>query len=464
MNAWVRRHRCGPADRGSAMILAMTLILLVTVLVGTSVSLGIADLHGSSQAQDAGVALDAAEAGVAQAISFVRANGTRTIRCQPGCANPWSSASPVSADVKGGGHWSAWMKPLSVGNGNDGDRYLVHSTGTAGGPAQRILETEITVTPFGLPQALFGRTINVGGTADMSAISMFSTGCVYKRDHVTTANSVDLAYNVPAAVHSSQIITTSQGSGQYCPSTNKPIHGGLNALGVSLTPCNASYPYDQDRFGGSLVGSLNPVCSLLANNPAYPQYLPRDINLDGKLDVNGSYLADDTALFKSFGITRPALTAAQIDQLRITAQGQGNYYTSPNGWNLPTAAHSVLFFDLATSDTVDLDPLKNTVWARTNLTADSALCLDTSLLVVITGGNAKLNANTNLAAAIYDSGTAPGGQIMKSNGTSYHIGMLYGDTLDLTGNMYASLDTCYLNNQSPALFSVEPGTYRELDR
>jgi hypothetical protein len=460
-------------DRGTAMLLTLSVMVLMTTLAGVGTTMAVQDMRGSGESQQAGRALNAAEAGVAQAVAYIRSSGTRKLSCYPSActANPWNPSAPVAADTKGGGHWSAYITPVSIGNGDAGDRYLVHSTGTAGGPAQRVIEVGVAVTPVDLPKGIFGRTINFGGTVDLRQISIFSTGCVFKRSQVTSHYDagLDAAYAVPIGVHSSQIITESQGSGQYCPTTNKPIHNGLNVGGLSLKPCNSAYPYDQDRFGGSLtalplVGGLVSLaaCSGAASNT---DYLPRDIDLDGKLDVNGSFLRDDRALFKTFGITRPALTDSEIEQLKTTAQAQGSYYTSPTGWTVPTNPHTVLFFDLNSSQTVDLKPLDGSLWSRGRLTsALDPLCIDASLLIVVTGGNARLNGNTPIAASLYLSGSAPGGELFKANGAADSIGMLYADTIDLTGNFGASLDACYIANPPPALFDVNPGTYRELDR
>lgn len=466
----------GPRDRGTAMLLTMSVMMLVTTLAGVGTTMAVRDMRGASEAQQAGSALDAAEAGVAQAVAYIRANGTRKLACNlTTCpTNPWSPSNPVVADVKGGGRWSAAIRPVSLGNGDSGDRYMVRSTGTAGGPAERVIEVEVSVTPIDLPKGIFGRTINFGGTVDLHQISVFTTGCVYKRDKVTShyTSGLDAAYGMPIGVHSSQIITESQGSGQYCSNTAKPIHSGLNLAGLSLLPCNSKYPFDQDRFGGSLtqlplLGGLASLasCSSVASTSSY---LPRDIDLNGTLDINGSFVRDDNALFKTFGITRPALSASELEQLKTTAQAQGTYYTSPSGWAVPNGAtnpHTVLFFDLAANQTVDLKPLDGSLWSRARITnALSPLCLDASLLIVVTGGNARLNGNTQLAASLYLSGAAPGGQLFKANGTADHIGMLYADTIDMTGNFSASLDACYVANPSPGLFDVNPGTYRELDR
>lgn len=459
----VPRHPLPRSDRGAGMIMTILMVALITALGATATSLAIGNLRGSASARQAGTALDAAEAGIAQATTYIRTYGTRKLRCYPATCttNPWNPTSPVAANVAGGGRWQAYIEPIPPNTASVPGRFRIHSTGTAGGPAQRVVETEVTVAPIDLPKGIFGRTINLVGDVNVANMSVFSTGCVYKRDHLDLdlTAGLDLAYGIPPGVHSSQIITESNGSGQYCPNTSKPVH--RTALNLPLF-CNSAYPYDQDRLGGSLLGLSACAGALL-----HPAYQPRDIDGDLSLDIDGSFLKDDAALFKSVEIERPKLSDAELEQLRVTAQAQGNHYTSTSGWNVPTNPHSVLFFDLesaGTSRTVDLGPLSTSMFARGELDATSALCLDASLLVVVMGGDAKLAADTNVAASIYLGSPAPYGKLQKANGTSNHIGMLYADTLDLTGTLNVSLDTCYMDNPSPALFSVTPGSYRELDR
>jgi hypothetical protein len=454
-------------DRGTAMLLTMSTMMLITGVAGVATTVAVHDLRGAGQAQQAGTALDAAEAGVAHAVSYIRASGTRTLDCNlstcPG--HPWSPANPVAADLKGGGRWSAWITPIVIGPANGPSRYLVHSAGTTpGAPAERVIEIEVDVNPIDLPKGIFARTINLGGTVDLEQISVFTTGCVYKRDKVTTNHGagLDAAYNIPIGVHSSQIITESQGSGQYCADTNKPIHGPAGSM-----PCSSSYPFDQDRFGGPLLGGspgLQPCAQAGTTQP----YQARDFDGNGTLDVDGSYLRDDHALFKAFGLTRPALTDAELEQIKTTAQAQGSYYTSPSGWTVPNGTvnpHAVLFFDLSANQTVDLKPLDGSLWSRPRITDPaSPSCRDASLLIVIQGGNARLNGTTQLAASLYLAGAAPGGQLFKANGTADHIGMLYADTIDMTGNLGVSLDACYVANPPPALSEITTSSYRELDR
>ncbi len=116
-----------------------------------------------------------------------------------------------------------WIEAVRPFPTNDPGSYRIHSTGTAAGPASREVVTDVSVTTTPVPKGIFARTINGGGDASVARESIFSTGCVYNRSKIQMSGT-DVAYGIPVAVHSSQIITDSNGSGQYCPTTNKPIH------------------------------------------------------------------------------------------------------------------------------------------------------------------------------------------------------------------------------------------------
>ena len=111
------------------------------------------------------------------------------------------------------------------------------------------MATTVQVGSTDVPKGIFARTISGGGNAAVARESIFSTGCVYDRSKIQT-QGIDVAYGIPVGVHSSQTITESNGVGQYCPETNKPIHktGVKNATD---RPCNTNYPFDQDRLGES---------------------------------------------------------------------------------------------------------------------------------------------------------------------------------------------------------------------
>jgi hypothetical protein len=456
------------ADSGSAMILTLMVMALLSALATTVAVVTINNLQSSVRAQQAGSALNAADAGVAQAMAYLRNSGVRDLRCSPGCStNPWGSqTNPATVSVlgKAGESYRAWIEPVAPFPANDPGLYRIHSTGSAAGSASRAVTADVGVTTSNVPKGIFARTISGGGNASVARESIFSTGCVYNRSKIQMApGEIDLAYGIPIAVHSSQIITDSNGTGQYCPTTNKPIHR-TGAQNQNQEPCNTSYPYDQDRLGGSLLGT---TCA--EAETSYPDYYaPLNLDSDAGNEMDGSYIEDDATLFKLFGIASPALTQSQIDQMRTIAQSQGNYWTSAQStqWSSPDEPNAVMFFDLTQTDpggTVDLNDITGFSRAA-NISDTSATCESKSLTIVIEGGNVKLNSNQQLAASVFLTSSAPHGQVFKANGTSSFIGTIYADTVNLTGTADLSMDTCFLANVSPALLDLSLSAYRELDR
>jgi hypothetical protein len=464
------RPSAGPQrrDEGSAMILTLLVLALVTALATTVAVVTINNLQASGRAQQAGAALNAADAGVAQAMSYLRSSGVRDLRCSPSCAaNAWgNSTSPATVSLPGvsGQAYRVWIQAVTPFPANDPGLYRIRSTGTAAGGASRSVSVDVRITTSEVPKGIFARTINGGGDASVARESIFSTGCVYNRSKIQmVAGEMDLAYGIPIAVHSSQIITDSNGTGQHCPTTNKPIHR-TGTKNQTEQPCNQSYPYDQDRLGGSLIGT---ACEIAQTT--YPKYYgAQDFDGDGVPDVNGSFIEGDATLFKLFGIRTPALTQAQIDQMRTVAQSQGNYwqYAHATKWSSPDEPNAVMFFDLTQTDpggTVDLNNI--TGFSRdANLSDTDPACTSKSLIIVIEGGNVKLNSNQQLAASIFLTSSAPHGQVFKANGTSDFTGTIYADTVNLTGTANLSMDKCFLANVSPALLDLRTGGYRELDR
>jgi hypothetical protein len=448
----------GTADDGSAMVITLMVLAVVMALAGTVASVTVNNLQSSWRAQQAGAALDAANAGVAQAVTQLRNTSLRDLKCSPTCAtNPWGNqTTPATASIPGqvGEAYTVWIEPIAPFPANKPGRYRIHSTGTAKGSAVRSVDADVLVTPTELPLGVFGKTINGGGTPSVTRESVFSTGCVFHRAKIDT-QGIDVAYGIPAAVHSSKIITEANGTGTLCPVTdNKRIHKD--------GACNTTYPADQDILGGSLLGTL---CQ--STQTTYPsRYSPADLDGNGSTDVNGSYIRDDAALIKLFGLKSPPLSQAEIDKLRSVAKAQGNYWTSSTGWTSPDEPQAVMFFDLTLTNlggTVDLKDVAG--FSRNpNLAATDPACDTRSLLIVIEGGNVKLNSNQMLAAAVYLTSGAPQGQVFKANGTSNLIGPLYADTIDMTGTADLSLDACFLENINPALLGVTVSSYRELDR
>ncbi|CAN5426199.1 hypothetical protein BH09ACT10_BH09ACT10_10390 [soil metagenome] len=456
-------------DGGSAMILTLLVMTLVTAMSTTIAVVTINNLQSSWRSRQAGAALSAADAGIAQAVTYLRNSGVRDLRCSPTCTtNPWgNSTTPASVTVPGaaGQSYKVWIEPVAAFPDNDPGLYRIHSGGAASGAAARPVVADVSVTTASVPKGIFARTVSGGGTASVARESVFSSGCVYNRSKIEMApGEIDLAYGIPIGVHSSQIITDSNGTGQLCPTTNKPIHKQGNAS----KPCNTDYPYDQDKFGGRLTAGDGCYDSRMAGTGAWAKYYSTyDTNGDGSKDVS-SLLQSDADLFKIFGFQSPVLSQGQIDSLRMLAQSQGNYwrYANKNQWSNPDESHAVMFFDLAGTDTggtVDLNDIVGFT-RNSNLSDSDASCPSKSLTIVIEGGNAKLNSNQKLYAALFLTASAPNGQVFKANGNSEYIGTIYADTVNLVGTADISLDSCFLTNASPGLLDFAVMSYREEDR
>ena len=238
------------ADAGSAMILTLMVMALVTVLATTVSVVTINNLQSSGRARQVGSALNAADAGLAQAISHLRSSGVRDLRCAaPGantCApSSWgSSTSPINVSVPGaaGQSYKVWIEAVAPYPLNDPGLYRVHSTGFAAGSASRSVTEDIGVTTSRIPLGIFARSFNGGGAASVTNTSLFSTGCVYDRRHIDVTGT-DVAYGIPAAVHTSQIITRDNGTARYCtPSTDRPAPASAQATRPLAAPSTSTGP------------------------------------------------------------------------------------------------------------------------------------------------------------------------------------------------------------------------------
>lgn len=454
-------------EAGSALVLTMIVLAVLTGLGTTVFALSTDNLGNARRDRQASSALANGEAGVAQAVSYIKNRGVGQLACAPDCnaANPWGE-QPGSVD--GDAHpsmqvtlsaqeqYSVWIEtvqPLAV---NTPGLYRVHSIGSSGsGQGSRKVEVDIEVSPFDFPLAVFADSIQPGGGGKITTESLFSTGCIFKRDKITF-QGIDPVYGIPAAAHSAQYITDSQATGSTCTDTDsKNIH---KPTGSTPKYCNPTYPNDQDRQGGPLSGT-----SCLGAGGAYPQT---------SLIQNAQQLADE------YDFNLDGLTPGQIQQLRTAAQEQGFYFT--NSAAIPPVLkdsvtslqhpNPVLFYEFASSVAsnsrlVDLNDLSATTYGRTaQLSATSTGCHSRNVIVVVLNGDVRLNSNQTLVASVFALGPAPYGSVTKANGTSNLIGTLYAKSIDLTGTANIDLDPCFLANLPGQLLNVKGKNFREVDR
>lgn len=457
-------------DEGSALMITMMVMLLVTALATTVLTVTTKNLSAAGRSRDYAAALDAADAGVAQALAYLRSRGTHPLRCSPTCAtNPWGNrTTPATATLPGlaGQSYSVWIEPLAPFPENEPARYRVHADGRSAG-AVRSLEVDVTISRsgWGAPLGVFSRTLEGGGNYTLARTSIFSTGCVYQRARLRFTAATDVAYGIPTGVHSAQTITTGNGNNTNCGATQTSIHASGS--------CHADFPHDQDASGGPLTSA---PCEATAQD--HPRYYGRhDLDGDGDVDVDGSRIADAQALRDLFGLSETPLSPTQLDDLRAVARSQANgstsyYRRSVTGFPTPDPSrhpNAVLFFDLlGTADEggiVDLKDLDETVWGRDPvLSADAAGCPAQSLMIVVVGGNLRLNGGESLAATIILTSPAPYGKVLRHNGSARTIGTLFADYIDVAGTAEMSLDPCFLSNLSPYLRSTTVGRYVEVDR
>ena len=181
-------QRVGGSDNGSALIITMMVLALLTALSTTVAVVTINNLQSSLRIQRSGVALNAAEAGVAQAVSYLRSSGVNGVACWPACtANPWgNSASPRTVSLPGGtdARYAVHIQPVTPLTTTAPGLYRVHATGTAGTLATRRLSVDVAVSTTTVPKGIVARTVSGGGSASVQRASIISTGCVYNRNKI----------------------------------------------------------------------------------------------------------------------------------------------------------------------------------------------------------------------------------------------------------------------------------------
>ena len=449
-----------PRDRGAALILTLFATTLVMIVGTTILTVTVNNLRTTRLSQDSGAALDAADAGLAQASAHLRTYGVGSIACSPGCPSGYGSEdNPTSVALPGGASYEVWVEARAPLPAHNPGRYVIHSTGTAG-DGRRTIEAEVAIgtRPLGLPLALFAKSFHGGGNGAVFQESIITTGCVWSRRHINISGT-DVAYKIPAAVHSAQHISTSNAANRNCGPSNGSIH-------PPACSTDTDYRFDQDAAGGPL-GSTG--CSGAVTS--YPEfYAARDLDGDGTVDVNGSWIRDEKALRTLFSIPEKPFTDTQLDTLRAVAKTTGTYFTTasytsgqiPN-WSA-AAPHLVVFFDLEGQPTnqrlVDLKDLDG--WTR----PAGGGCPVQSLVIVIVGGDARLNGNHDMVANLVLTSGAPYGYVFKANGNADMIGTIYADQIDLTGTVDISLDECFVQNLSPSLVdtTLTLTNYREIDR
>lgn len=467
-----------PRDAGAAMIIALFVLALVTVLTATMAATSAEDVTSSRRAKDAAAALAAAEAGVSDSLVYLRSAGVYAVSCNPGaedpalpgCAGPRTDEDRARVVLPGGGGQSyrTWIRPIAPLPESNPGLYRIYSVGYVGtvdettdrAAARRALSVDVAIgtTQTGLPLGLFGRRILPAGDFTVRSASVFSTECVDNRDKIQFVPGVsDLAYDKPPAVHSSgPIVIDANGCG--IPPKN-PVFDGTETNKCGTLREKASDSTDLNvRFDQSPM-VRTPFCP--DGQPVAPDYYgARNLDAEAPVDVEGSWIEDSRALQTLYGFDAKFVTPDLIDQWRSAAKAAGTYYTATTGYPVPSpaaAANAIVFFEPPPESggrvpVVDLGLFKDT-WSQIDAT-----CKPQNILVVVHNADAKVTRDTRLTGSVI----VAEGRLLDA-GQAHINGTVFTDSAELAGGSQISLTECFLANLSPFLLSFEVKKYRELD-
>ncbi len=480
-------------DSGMGMITVIMVMAVMTALTITATALTVNNVGNSRRDRQALAALATSEAGVAQAIEYLRSGNLASLTCTepaPGAApgvscqgasQSWTSATnPQQVRVDGGSGscvtssdcFKVWIGTIKAFKPVCPERhasppaqcfgtYRIHSTGISGnGPGARRVAVDAKAAPYAFPLGVFSEQgFSGNGNVGIHAESIFTSGCMSNRqddshpgsgtqfqyDSANNRTVIDLFYDQPAAAHAVGNVSTSNnscGSG----SGGQPVH--------TNGPCNATFPYDQDGQGAALT----------PGDQCYGYYHRADFATDPTAiyPKTSKFTSQD---LQDIGYRPRGLTDAEYDALKARAQAQGTY-------DLPTASVSgvlttlaaagvsspVLYWDTAVS-------LQKSDFPASYLRSidQSATCAQHSVTIVVAGPGNDLtyqggNSTPYPVASIF----VPDGALVGHGGANT-IGTIFARSIDLGGNMDFYLDNCFTNNPPAGTLDVRVTNFREDD-
>lgn len=460
------------------MILVLVVLMLLTALGATLGAVTLDNLRSSLRADEAARVVNAAEAGVAQAMTFIRQNGVGALRCRAAdpaaatptwtdCAGVYGRSAPVGSPsgLPDGIRYWTWVEEVSrfTPNSDAQGVYRIHATGTLSGGARaschgvegacRSVTVEVVVTDFGLGAGIYSKSIqgNSAGASTVRDQSVFTSGCLPKRGSLDVSG-FDAAHGIPAGVHTSGLIVDAPVS--KCDKASNSIHASR--------ACNTSFPFDQDVRGGSLGGTTCWTRLQQETPGGVPNEDVYGVAGTGVPDgVWGSRVDSQAAMEDTFGLQYPPLDANEVERLQAIAQEDGTYRTTPT-WPaaaIAQASRGVFFFDLAASSQTEV----NLAAMPAPFNTEPAAC--SGAVVVIQDGNAKIassNKDSVVGASVFLLSSSGARGIATLNGGKLHGG-LFAEAIDFGGNVLLEPADCTDGSSNPALLTVTMTSYSEDD-
>ena len=483
-------NRLQKDDRGAALITTMAIVAVISILTVTVASLGLDNLRNATRDKHSNSALATSEAGVAEAIEFIRSGtvGLSALTCPEPAAgatpsvlctsNPlrWANPSnPMQVRVDGGvGNclpsdtcYKVWIGTVTKYDppGQLFGIYRIHSRGEFGnGPGVRSVVSEIKVKPYPFPIGVYGDSIQGNGTPAIRNESLFTTQCISHRDADSpdgtgggglkfNLSGVDLQYDKPPGAHSTNEIwstTNCPGSG-----SSRPVH---DTTAGPTSDCDPLRPNDQSMHGGPLV--MGDGCRRMWTSPAtgkiydYPQ--------------TSKYTLDD---LQEVGYRARGLSDAIYDVLESRARAAGTYWegTTPPAsvWTSLTAlngAQAVLYIKASGEVRINPTDIPDAYFRIEN---NSGVCTPSNLTIVVEGGGSGLSFGTaggktsggkKLVAAMF----VPDGAYV-SNGNLPIIGSIFANVITMSGTTDFQLDQCFVDNPPSSVLDVKTQRFFEDD-
>lgn len=463
------RRRMRNNDAGVAMITALSVLAVLAALSATVAAVSTNNVANSNRDRMAGAALNASDAGVAQAIEYIRANSVFGLSCPEsansetvcaglpaGYSNPTNpQKTPLDQAASTGctasdncarvwiGVVRAYNPPLYKTG-----KYRVHSEGVYGnGPATRNVIVDLEVTPLQYPIGVFANGLQGNGGTSIYASSLFTRACVSPRwsgsGNGTRFDTVEDPYwGIPPAAHSTASVSTSNNCGNsgkiHTPSAPCPTSG------------TAVLKYDQSGDGGPVTSGacFRNYTSSVTGDPYPPGDTTKFTNAD----------------LEKYGYRPRGLSDAEYASLKTRAQALGTYNVNPNTLVATLNAHlaaginqPVVYFDNGNQSLRASDfPGGTAGFGR----APGGTCSNRAVTIVVANGNLTFQGgNSNWFDAVI---FVPDGN-WTGNGGYNILGTLFANNVSLGGNEKFELDPCLVDNMPGPVMKVEATVFREDD-
>ncbi|GAC1610057.1 MAG: hypothetical protein NVS3B26_14760 [Mycobacteriales bacterium] len=485
-----RIRRMRRTDDGLGILTAIFVMAVVSALAVTATSLTVNNLGNARRDRQSLSALATSEAGVSQALQFLRSGSLAALTCiepSPGAApgpscqgttTSWISATnPMQVNVNGTiglcasslDCFKVWIGTVSpyVPNcsarhatppGSCSGVYRVHSTGLSGnGPGARKLAVDVKMTPYPFPIGVFSeQSFSGSGNVGISSESIFTAGCMQNRQNDAVSGSgvqfqwdaannrpvIDLIYDQPASAHA---------AGGNVSTSNKSCGAGAGGAPIHQTSkCNTTFKYDQDAAGAALTpGDGCYGAYTRADGTSYP--------------TSSAFSAAD---LQNYGYRPRGLTDAQYAALLTQAKSEGTYNLAPSSisttlTNLAASGITspVLFWDNGPV-ALQYNQIPSSFLRNLSSTAN---CASNSVTIVVVGpGNGLSYQGGNTAPYLVTSMFVPDGTLSGIGGFNI-IGTAFAKQIDLSGGMNFYLDPCFANNPPGGTLSAQVVNWREDD-